>query len=198
VQHSDPTIRKAEPGNAWSVGAERVHFHPELKIGRDLPYEMAGMLDGALLYHKDTMEPMDVDIVAMNDEKYPYIESKWYPDELTPEVMRKFKNPRKHHPYWKAICRRFEEDEFEQARVSDRVRSSLQRSSPLRLPGGPPRDFLEDVKAAASRSRQEEGSMQCVVVSEGNHSLRGLPLEALPLKEGASLNITGPGACFRR
>ena len=198
MQHSDPTIRKAEPGNPWSVGAERVRFHPELKIGRDLPYEMAGMLDDALLYHKDTMEPLDLDIVMMNDEKYPYIESKWYPDELTPEVMRKFKNPRKHHPYWKAMCKRIEEDEFEQARVTNRVRGYLDRSSRRRVPSVPPRDFLNDVREAASRSRQNGGSMQSVVVSEGNHSLMGLPLEVLALKEGASLNITGPGGCFRK
>lgn len=69
-QENDPTIEKAEPGNLWSVGAKPRNWIPHLKLGKDIPYEMAGELDGgACLYHRDTMEPMDINKIIMDDTK---------------------------------------------------------------------------------------------------------------------------------
>ena len=92
------------PGSYWAFGQKLPDRAPNMTVGYDIPYEDAYLKGDALLFHPDTMEPLNPERI-FGDPDDPWHHLRWDQRDIDAEVRKRMQEPDKYHPYIGMILR---------------------------------------------------------------------------------------------
>ena len=116
------------PGSYWAFGKKLPDRAPNMTVGRDIPYEKAYLKEGAVLFHPDTMEPLNLKRI-WGDPDDPWYDLRWDPRDIDDEIRRRMYEPDIYHPYIAMLMRYHCENDAFRARSTREATARLMASS---------------------------------------------------------------------
>jgi hypothetical protein len=170
------------PGSYWAFGQRLPDRAPNMTVGRDISYEDAHLKSGAMLFHPDTMEPLNPNRI-FGDPDDPWHELRWDPRDIDEEVRKRMDEPDKYHPYIKMVLRyRCENDAFRVRAAREAVNSRLFTHSLSSPAGG-------GSGAGCVRVPLEEPTVQSALLRLRSQQLQALQALSSPAYTSSVLSI---------
>ena len=204
------------PGSYWAFGKKSIDRAPNMTVGWDIPYDQAHLKEDAMLFHPDTMEPLNEKRI-WGDPDDPWHDLRWDERDMDEEVRAHMWEPHIYHPYIAMLLRyQCENDAYRvrsardaSARLMAGIQGSLhdmsddmdgEEEARVHVPGdeaGIPAALLRLRALDTERRRTDAGAAAegVVVVDRGVHAFPALnSKQVIALPRGRFSVVAGHGS----